>query len=135
MNRPRVRQLAWWGTASVYMGLIFWLSSRTINLPIPLFPNWDKVVHFIEYGVLATLLYGALKSSFPGWPLFRIACTAALAASLYGLSDEFHQSFVPGRDASGFDFLTDFVGSTVFVMGIASRGTSRLKQHRTPLSS
>ena len=46
-----------------------------------------------------------------------------LLATLYGVSDEFHQSFVPGRESSGWDVLADFVGSSlgVFIYVAAHR--------------
>lgn len=125
MTSPRLRQLARWGAASAYMALIFRLSSRTHHLSVDLFPHWDKVVHFMEYGVLAVLLFGALGSTFPRWTRLRVARAAVIMATFYGLSDEFHQSFVPGREASGVDLLADFTGASLSVMALAYRGKLR----------
>lgn len=68
--------------------------------------------HLVLYGVLAFLV----QSVFRGWldcsarPVFWPVVCGALAA-LYGLSDEYHQSFVPGRTASMFDVGIDSLGS------------------------
>jgi VanZ family protein len=69
----------------------------------------DKVAHGIEYLVLAFLFYRGLaiehrRRPVPLWLLVIIACGAI------GMVDEFHQQFVPGRDASILDFLADMAG-------------------------
>jgi VanZ family protein len=64
--------------------------------------------HLIEFGVLAALLYRALsyrKGLFVQWVVVVVATTA------YGASDEFHQSFVPGRYPSWLDIGFDTVGA------------------------
>jgi VanZ family protein len=90
------------------MGIIWYLSSRTIqNLPMSLFPfpHADKVIHFVEYSVLTSLWVMTLQRKYL-LPVFLIV-------SVYGGIDEYHQSFVPGRDADIFDFLTDALAALV----------------------
>lgn len=65
----------------------------------------DKVMHLVAYAVLGLLLA-------KGWPprSGRDYLSIAIAASGYGLLDEFHQSFVPGRFASIYDWIADSAG-------------------------
>ena len=94
-----------WLPALLLMLVIFLLSS----IPSEEMPNigtWDTVLkktgHMLGFGLLAVVFWFALQ-----WK-GKHAWTAFLLTVLYGLSDEFHQSFVPGRnpslvDALGFD--------------------------------
>ena len=97
-----------WAATLVYAALIFWLSSQPNPLPALTERFWDKAIHFAEYGALGALLLVALRESRVA-PL-RAAVLAALVASLYGASDEVHQSFVPERDADVRDWLADTIG-------------------------
>jgi VanZ family protein len=84
-----------WLAVFAFMGVIFYLSHQP-TLPIPMrFPYQDKVFHFCTYFVLAFLWGNALRAK----DRKRLALAIILTA-LYGISDEFHQSFVPGRDSS-----------------------------------
>ena len=96
--------------AVAWMALIFYLSSQS-HLSVPdLFDSQDKAEHFIAYGVLGFFLSG----SFWQRPLrARDVLADAALTLLYGASDEFHQSFVPGRDASWLDLLADGVGGAI----------------------
>lgn len=67
----------------------------------------DKLIHGVEFAVLGWLACKALAGRRGAWLL------AALAAALFGLTDEWHQSFVPGRDASVGDAIADAVGSVI----------------------
>jgi len=97
------------------MGLIFILSSFPPPMELPLFSFADKLAHLLEYGVLASLIYFALKKSQATvHPIF----IPFLIAFLYGVSDEIHQYFVPGRDADLFDAVANGVGAFVFPLGI-----------------
>ncbi len=87
------------------MVAIFALSSIPSE-EMPSFGFWDTLVkkggHAVGYGILALSYWYAMK-----WEK-KHAWLAFLLAVLYALSDEFHQSFVPGRtpsllDALGFD--------------------------------
>lgn len=87
------------------MALIFFFSADSD--PGPDLPGYTRVIaHFSEYALLAALWLWALLPV-----LGRRALLAAAAISfLYALSDEYHQSFVPGRDADPFDVLVDSLG-------------------------
>lgn len=95
------------------MGLIFWLSSRS-TLPEPdLFSNQDKLEHMAAYGILTWLLAGAFANWRTGSHSFLRMVLVTLFAIFYGISDEWHQSFVPGRDASSWDVLADGMGALI----------------------
>ncbi len=69
--------------------------------------------HLFLYGVLATLLLLAFDRGGNTSKSARIAAIAG--AVLFGISDEFHQSFVPGRDASLFDVAVNTLGAAIAV--------------------
>jgi VanZ family protein len=91
------------------MALIFVLSAQS-TFPLPRMV-WDDLYdiagHLGVYGVLAVLLQWALA----GTGVRRPGLWAFVLAVLYGISDEFHQSFVPGRHPDIFDVATDAVGA------------------------
>jgi VanZ family protein len=75
------------------------------------FDGMDKVVHCLVYGALATLV---LRVPWVARHPWRVFLTIA-AASLFGASDECHQSFTPGRQADVFDWLADTLGACLAV--------------------
>lgn len=86
--------------AALWAATIFTVSSQpggAVGLPSP----WDKLAHMLTYAILAWLL----RKSGPS-PL-----GATALAILYGLSDEWHQSFVPGRFCDATDLLADSAGA------------------------
>ena len=99
----------------LYCSLIFYISSKSLHLTgLPRFS--DKVVHFWEYAVLGMVGAGAFCSApFKRRIALGLLCAWAFSA-LYGLSDEFHQSFVPGRVASLWDALADAIGGGAGVL-------------------
>jgi VanZ family protein len=116
------RRLAWWYWApvAVYCGVIFTWSA----LPHPeqyapdLFRfTGDKVLHAIEYGILGVLCYRAFRYAAGPWARNYALALAILAAVAYGASDEFHQTFVPSRESSGWDVLADGVGAVIAACG------------------
>lgn len=95
----------------LYCGFIYWLSDQS-SLPAPeLFDNQDKLQHFLAYFVMGVLAWRALAHR--PWPRKWILLGSFGFCGVYGLSDEWHQSFVVGRDASGLDWLADSIGSLV----------------------
>lgn len=71
------------------------------------------LAHMVEYGVLGGLALVALRGYRAGTPLVSLALAAWVAAVLYGVSDEFHQSLVPNRDANWLDVGFDALGAAV----------------------
>jgi VanZ family protein len=115
-NAPHTRRLRWiWPLAMA--GLIVFASSQS-HIPGPKIHNFDKLVHFSAFGLLATLV----ARVGPGW---RGAVWALIITSAFGASDEWHQSFVPGRSCDFFDWLADTLGAAVAVAGYA--GWSRYR--------
>lgn len=99
----RYRSTLWrWLPAILWMAVLF-AASATPSRDIPAFGVVDYLVkkggHMLGYAVLALLLRRALS-----WDPKR-AWLAWVLAVLYALTDEFHQSFVPGRHPALFDAL------------------------------
>ncbi len=68
----------------------------------------DKIVHFMVYGLLATLVCRLGH----GW---RAAAQALLLTSAFGALDEWHQSFVPQRSADALDWFADTCGAALAI--------------------
>jgi len=101
----------------LYCGFIFFLSSQSTLIETPFdFPNKDKLMHGSAYAILGLLAWTAFKHHLSHVILLAFASIAF--ASLYGVSDEFHQSFVPGRDADVWDWLADTLGASLMVVGL-----------------
>lgn len=101
------------------MGLIFYLSSLS-QAPETLMEviDWgpiDKVFHLVEYTVLGVLLARALSYSLRRTLSTYSWIIAFAVAVLFGLSDEWHQSFVLGRHSSVSDLIVDILGSALGV--------------------
>ncbi|MBU1061227.1 MAG: VanZ family protein [Candidatus Omnitrophica bacterium] len=113
--------LKYWGPLCIYAGIIFYVSSISKPLPDIGIPSFDKLLHVFEFVVFGFLASRAFRHSswLKGGASYRIVIWASLAAILYGISDEFHQSFVPGRIFSLFDVLADSIGGTLgaFIYG------------------
>lgn len=120
------RQALRWAAAVAWMGLIFYLSAQsTLPSLAPFVPGLQAIAgHVGAYAVLAVLLQGALA----GAGVQRAGWWAIVLAALYGMSDEFHQSFVPGRDPDVFDLAMDTVGASAALL--ARWLWIRLKQGR-----
>jgi VanZ family protein len=102
--------IAWYALpVVVYCGLIFYFSSQS-GIDLPSFSQSDKMLHLMEYAVLGGLAYRFFQRLLPGKTPAFVVMVAFLFALVYGLSDEFHQSFVSGRDSSWFDILADGAG-------------------------
>lgn len=99
-----------------YCSLIFWLSSRS-SLPTPnLFPHQDKILHLAAYSVMGILAWRVFNQHLSN-PHY-IYWISISYCSLYGLSDEWHQSWVPGRDADSLDWVADTIGAALAITPI-----------------
>lgn len=133
-----------WVIIILWCGFIFWFSSRAgtdseydsssvfdifLKIFYPPYKGFDftgqmlfqekyiylfrKLAHFVEYAVLGFFAYPAfsmLKSRAARFSSSAVFCV------LIAISDEFHQTFVPGRDGKPTDVLIDSVGA---IFGIA----------------
>ena len=126
------RRPAWqrWLVVVVWMGLIFAVSAQPSlpEAPDPLFDTLlKKLAHMTEYAILCLLLWSALPAETPWW--------AWAVAVLYAVSDEVHQTFVPGRNGWIVDVLIDSVGAglaalTIWRLGVG-RGAEQGSQYRS----
>ena len=74
-----------------------------------------KCAHFSEYAILFSLTYWVSRSRFKLTP--KIALPFVLAGViLFAVSDEFHQSFVPGRTPNARDVLIDSLGASAVAL-------------------
>lgn len=93
------------------MGVIFALSSVR-GLTSPLEPTYDfilrKFAHMAEYAVLTLFLYRALRAH--DMPVKQALLAGALAAFIFAVSDEWHQTFVKGRNGTLRDVAIDGAG-------------------------
>jgi VanZ family protein len=91
--------------------LIAWASHQ--SNPFPHLPAvilaHDKLLHAAVFGVLAGLTRGALRLT--PLPPLRALLLAWVLSTGWGLLDEFHQSFIPNRDADPWDVAADGLGA------------------------
>lgn len=103
----------YWLPLMAWMGSIFWFSSQPqpIDLPEPLLQTLiGKGGHMIGYAVLGLLWWRALAAR-QGQADRRTLALAFFLTVLYAISDEYHQTFVPGRGGNLKDVLIDATGA------------------------
>ncbi|MBI4032978.1 MAG: VanZ family protein [Candidatus Blackburnbacteria bacterium] len=103
----------YWLPTILWALVIFFLSALTVT-PSKEFYWQDflvkKTAHLVEYAILFTFLYRALLNATT-FSKKRAAFIALILCSLYGLTDEYHQSFTPGREPKGRDVIIDTIGA------------------------
>jgi len=119
---------------AIAWALLIWdLSSH--RAPMPLHPNlwWEwlsNMAHAPLFGILALFLSAVfLREEESRWPSPRGTRIApvVLCVLAYGLIDEWHQSTIPGRDASLLDVLTDVVSTSVVLWIVFTLGRADLR--------
>jgi len=83
------------------------IASSRSQVAAPSVSYFDKIAHFSVFGLLGTLI-----ARSPGVRRFRYAI---LIVSLFGISDEFRQSFTPGRSVEFADWMADTLGAALAV--------------------
>lgn len=124
--------LSRWGPVLLQVALIFFFSHQPpASLILQAFPLSSVIGHLGGYGLLALLLYRAIKGGCGVWNV-RAAWMVLALAVFYGITDELHQSFVPGRHPSAADIVVDGVGAAlalgaiwVYAARIRRAGSSR----------
>ena len=105
------------GTLVAYLAAVFNVypspsAVQTLNVIM------RKSAHLAEYAVLSILLYVSCQRRMAlRWRRVS-ACWCMVATALYALSDEYHQSFVPGRGASFLDCGLDTMGGALGILSI-----------------
>jgi VanZ family protein len=115
-----------------FYALLIFVVSTIPHIPTPLgFKGGDKVVHFIEYGIFSLLLFLAFFNSGKEFLKRNVYLFSILIGLVYGLFDEIHQKFVPGRSSDIFDFLADGLGillvQAVIRFYLKRKDTGRIK--------
>jgi VanZ family protein len=100
-----------WSFVVLWMGVIFWFSAQP-NYALPNFGAPDTLIkkgaHITEYAILGWLIQRARGDRRAWWQ-------SLLFATLYAATDEFHQSFTPGRNARVTDAMIDSAGVAIGV--------------------
>jgi VanZ family protein len=97
------------------MGVIFAFSSIP-NLTATPLDVGDHTGHFIGYALLAALVVRAVaRGRWPGVTP-RAAAIAWILSTAYGITDEWHQGFVPGRSPAIDDWIADALGAAAAVL-------------------
>lgn len=99
-----------------YCFFIYWLSDQP-SLPAPMwFEHQDKLHHASAYFIMGLLAWQSIKHfvSSPG----VLAMLSIAFCSLYGFSDEWHQSFVVGRESEIADWFADTSGSVLAILSL-----------------
>lgn len=116
------RRLARFAPAVAWMGVIFYLSSRTgdeLGSIVPFFQRLFPAMqsfdwgHFVAYFILALLLDFGFGPKAHQW---RMKLLIILLCVLYGVTDEYHQSFVDGRMPDIIDIRNDGIGAALAVL-------------------
>jgi len=117
-----------WLPALIMMGLIFMFSSLPTSR-VPYFGQWDLLIkkggHALGFGMLGLAYAYALPSRLSRGQRWVLSL---LMVVLFALSDEFHQSFVEGRNSSPVDVLIDTAGAMIMLtLGLAYSSNSSSK--------
>jgi len=108
-----VKFIRYWFPAILYSGIIFRVSSiADVTIPLPEL-QFDKFLHILVYLPFGFLVARGIDGSRPSISPKSLWMLVVLAAFLYGLSDEYHQSFVPGRNFGIFDLMADTIGGAI----------------------
>lgn len=99
-----------WVPVLIQMGLIFYFSSQPSGSPaLERFPFSPGIGHLVGYAILGVLLYRAFNGGLSGWST-KAAGHVLIVGVVYAVSDEVHQLFVTGREASLLDIVIDILG-------------------------
>jgi VanZ family protein len=106
---PSISRWRLWLPVVLYMAFIFGLSSISNTPDLP--GGSDKGLHAILYAGLGALLIRALAGGLLRPMTVAMALAATVIGGVYGVSDEFHQHFVPPRQVEALDVVADTIGA------------------------
>ncbi len=93
-----------------------------------MFYGEDKLIHATVFGILGFFVLGAMKATVDGYRAFQ-PWLAVILVTVYGVLDEFHQHFVPGRSPDIYDVMADAAGG---MLGVWLFYRFIRARHRTP---
>jgi VanZ family protein len=108
---------SFWLPVLVYVAAIFVVSAQSRLQPPLTFNQSDKFYHFLEYGLLGLLLARAFRATMRDLSPLVVALVAVSCGIVVGTSDEYFQSFIPGRDSNALDLAFDTVGLALAQVG------------------
>lgn len=104
-----------WAPVVMYMAAIFFVSAQS-DPPMPAGVS-DKSLHGLAYLGLAVLVIRAVAGRLPARLTWRVAAATLAITIGYAMTDELHQTFVPGRSADAADLLADAIGASAGLIG------------------
>lgn len=99
----------YWLPPALYLALIFALSGFS-QPPVPSLVD-QNLLHYPEYALLGFLFARAMQGERRGFSGWGLLAGSVILASLWGVTDEIHQAFVPGRVPDPLDWWHDTVGA------------------------
>lgn len=99
----------------LWMGVIFWFSSMSRAVPTanPLLTQVISVGgHIVFFGILYLFAARAFGLTFT-WEKKKIIISSLIFVAVYGVLDEYHQSFIPTRDPSLIDVCLNILGGLI----------------------
>lgn len=135
-----MKALVRFGPAIIWMAVIFYLSHQRaddLNSLLPLFQQWLPWMssfdwgHFALYFILGLAYHWAL---LPRSQRLRGKSLVVLLCICYGITDEWHQSFVPGRTPDLLDLRNDAIGAALAMLTVSLPPFARLYERLTKVS-
>jgi len=115
-----------WLPVIAYMVMLFGFSSLS-TLPSPPGEFSYYEVHVGAYAILGLLTLRALAKGRLRNVTWKVVCGAIAISSLYGVTDEYHQRFVPGREFDVMDMFADTLGSFAGACAVGAWGIIRCR--------
>ena len=108
-TRPARAGRVAWGLAAILIAAIIFAQSSRASPSVGSATANDVLSYFAHLGLYGGLAFASARAT--GARSFRAVLIVAAFVTLYGATDEFHQSFVPSREASLLDFAVDAIGA------------------------
>ncbi|MEJ2167007.1 MAG: VanZ family protein [Desulfobacterales bacterium] len=101
----------YWLPLILYCVFVYVQSDYPSPDSLPSFDFSDKLYHLAGYALMGVLFYRAYQTLPLKDNIRLLVLFSMISATLYGISDEIHQSFVPYRDGSPLDAIADALGA------------------------
>lgn len=122
--------LVLWAPVAIYMAAIFLVSADS-DPPAPSALS-DKMLHLMAYAALGVLVCRAAAGGLGRRVMARAAVITLIVSIGYGVSDEIHQMFVPGRSPDVLDVLSDAAGAALGLIACWAWGILRTSNPKSP---